>query len=89
MGAHGFLRRRFDRLGVADALGLPFGDGPAGGKIAVHRIMRRSLVGQCIGPQAALHHFRKYLCCIAEHADRYRLAGLVRALDDGERLIDA
>ena len=79
----------FDRLGIGDALRLPFRQRPAGRQIAVDRIMRRGLVGERIGPDAAGDEFREEFRRIAEQADRDRLSRLVRTLDDLQCFVDA
>ena len=51
---HRFARGLGDRGGIALAHLLPFGDAPAGGAVTVGGIVRAGLVGQRVGPDAAL-----------------------------------
>ncbi len=51
--------------------------------------MRRCLVGQHVGPDAALQHLGQDLGRVAEQSDRFRLAGFGPALDHRERLVEA
>ena len=76
-------------LRIALAPLLPFGEGPAGRQIAVDRIVRRGLIGDDVGPDAAPHEFGEDLGGVAEQADRDRLPFPAGALDDRERLVEA
>ena len=70
MHRHRFLRRLLDRLRIALAPLLPFGERPAGRQIAIERIVRGGLVGDHIGRDAALHQFRIDLGRVAKERDR-------------------
>ena len=72
--------------GIALAHLLPFGDAPAGRAVAVGGIVRAGLVGERVGPDAALEHLGQDLGGIAEQADAGRLG---RGADDLQRLVDA
>src|SRR3546814_3249516 len=58
-----------DSLGIADPLVLPFLDGPAGRKIAVHDIMRGGLVGHDIRAHITADHLRQDLRRVAQEPD--------------------
>jgi hypothetical protein len=73
-------RRRVHQRRVLRAVGLggaPLLDGPAGGQVAVQEVVRRSLVGDQIRPDAAglgaPDEFRHHFGSVAEQADRHRL----------------
>uniref|UniRef100_A0A0N4ZGP7 LigA n=1 Tax=Parastrongyloides trichosuri TaxID=131310 RepID=A0A0N4ZGP7_PARTI len=84
---HGFPCGGLDGGGVADALFLPLGDGPARGQVAVDRVVRAGLIGHQIGANAALDHFRQKISCIAQQADRQGFLVLERLLQQGQGLV--
>ena len=51
--------------------------------------MRRRLVGDHVGADAALEHFRKYVGGIAKQTDRHRASMLFGPFDDGQGVVDA
>src|SRR3546814_12387761 len=55
---------------IALALRKPFVEGPPGGEVAVHRIMRRGLVGEKVRMDAAPDHLGQDLGGVAEQAHR-------------------
>ncbi|MNT56199.1 hypothetical protein D3C72_1934820 [compost metagenome] len=63
---HGFPRGGLDLGGSGNALFFPLGDGPAGGQVAVDRVVRAGLIRHQIGANAALDHFRQKVSCIAQ-----------------------
>ena len=89
MFAHRRPRRRLDRLRIALALRLPFGQRPALRQIAVERIMRRGLVGHHVRLDSAPDELGQDFGCIAQKPDRLRLARLRPARDHVERLVEA
>ena len=89
MDRHRFLRGAFDALRIARAPRLPLGERPARRQIAVERIVRRGLVGDDVGLDAAAHQLR--------HASRRRcraaptesgLRSSAGALDHRQRLVE-
>src|SRR3546814_9337273 len=62
---------------------------PPGGEVAVHRIMRRGLVGEKVRMDAAPDHLGQDLGGVAEQAHRYGFAFRVARLDHRDRLVDA
>ena len=85
MDRHGGAGGLLHRLGVALAALEPLLHRPADRQIAVHRIVRRGLVGQRVGLDPALHHFGQDLRGIAEQADRDRHRTLAQHV---QRLVD-
>ena len=69
-----FPRGLRDRRRIALAHLLPLRDAPAGRAIAVRRIVGAGLVGEGIGPDAALQHLGQDLGGIAEQSDAGRLS---------------
>ena len=69
-------RRRFHRLGIGLLLRLPALDAPSRGKVAVHEIVRRGLVGDEVGPHAAARDLGKDLGRVAEEAHGHRRLGV-------------
>ncbi|MNT02225.1 hypothetical protein D3C72_1367140 [compost metagenome] len=67
---HRLARGGLDGGGVADALLFPFGDGPAGGQIAVDGVVGAGLIGHQIRAHAALDHLRQKVSRIAQQTDR-------------------
>ena len=59
------LQRLFKRHSVRD--------------VTIQRIVRAGLIGQHIGNDSALHHFRQHIGAIADQADGNRLAFFARA----------
>ncbi len=80
--------RSLQALRIARAPRLPIGECPSRRQVAVDRIVRRGLVGDGIGSDAAPHQFGEHLGRIAQHGDRDRPAIATRALDPGQRLVD-
>ena len=85
---HAGAGRPFHRLGVGFALLAPFGEGPALGQIAVDGIVRRGLVGDDVGADAAPNELGEDVGGVAEEADGFRLAGPGPARDHRERLVE-
>jgi len=83
-----FLRRRFNGLRVVtrfashSAMVQPR-------KIAIHRIVRRGLISQGIGLMPRFTRSGRISAALPSTPIDTGFAGLVRALDDGERFIDA
>ena len=82
------LAARSTPFGIARAPRFPFGERPALRQIAVERIVRRGLVGDDVGPDAAPHQLREDVGGVAEQADRDRLLVATAALDHGQRLVE-
>ena len=89
MLAHRGSRGLLHRFRVALALRPPLGQRPALRQVAVDRVVRRGLVGQDVGLDAAAMKLRHDLGRVAQQADRFRLAGLRPAPDHGESLVEA
>ena len=87
-----FAHRRFggalDPLGIARAAVLPLLQAPTFGQIAVDGIVRGSLVGDDVGPDAAAQKFGQDFAGVAEQRDRDGLALLRRPFDDRERVVE-
>ena len=62
---------------------------PAGRAVAVGGIVRAGLVGERIGPDAALDHFRQDLGGIAEQADAGRLGRALRMISSASSMLVA
>ena len=74
--------------GIARAHVDPLLDAPADRQVAVDQIVRGSLVGDGVRPNAATDHLGHELRCIAEHGDGDRAARGFRVLDHLQRRIE-
>ena len=88
MLGHRGLGGALDALRVAHAPLVPLLQRPALRQIAVDRIVRRGLVGDDVGPDAAPHQFGHDLGRVAEERDRDGLARLGRPVDDRKRVVE-
>ncbi len=86
MHAHGGAGGGGDGGGIGFAAGYPFGDGPAGGDIAVDGIVGGGLVGDDIGVIIAGEDLRENFSGVAEQADGARCARAARIFDHGHGL---
>ncbi len=87
MRFHGGAGGSLDRFRITLALVAPFGQGPAGGQVAVDRIVRRGLVRDDVRLDAAPNEFGEDVGGVAEEANRLGLTGRGPALDLGQGFI--
>ena len=88
MLGHRRLGGALDAFGIARAALLPLPKRPSLRQVAVDGIVRRGLVGDDVGPDAAAHELGQDFGGIAEERDRHGLALARRPCDDRERVVE-